>query len=46
MRQIILVKNISEFNSNIELLQPGDTLTLANGIWKDVQLIFKGEWNG
>ena len=38
-----IVKNIHEFNQAAENLKPGDIVTLANGIWKDVELVFKGE---
>ncbi|MBX6360856.1 MAG: polysaccharide lyase 6 family protein [Acidobacterium ailaaui] len=36
-----LVRNIDEFNHYVKLLKPGDTITLANGIWKDVNLVFR-----
>lgn len=36
------VTNISEFNSAVEKAGPGDVITLANGVWKDAELIFKG----
>lgn len=39
------VKNISEFNAVVEKLTHGDTLVLADGIWKNVQLVFKGNGN-
>jgi len=34
--------NIEQFNRFVALLHPGDTLTLANGIWSNVNLVFKG----
>lgn len=37
------VKTISEFNSAVEKAKPGDVITLANGVWKDAELIFKGK---
>ncbi|MFV0467712.1 MAG: chondroitinase-B domain-containing protein [Dysgonomonas sp.] len=37
------VSTISEFNQVVKTLQPGDSLVLAKGVWKDAQLIFFGE---
>ena len=37
------VKNIFQFKQRVKLLVPGDTVILANGVWKDVQLVFKAE---
>ena len=34
------VSSIEEFNAAVATLEPGDTLTLANGIWRDVELRF------
>lgn len=34
------VKNISEFNLILNSVQPGDTITLANGIWENTELVF------
>ena len=36
------VKNILEFNNAVANANPGDTITLANGVWKDVELVFEG----
>lgn len=38
-----LVSNIEEFNQTVETAKPGDTITLANGEWANVELVFKGE---
>ncbi|MGI9294197.1 MAG: polysaccharide lyase 6 family protein, partial [Pseudomonadales bacterium] len=38
-----LVHNLEEFNSATADLKPGDKITLANGTWKDVELVFKAE---
>ncbi|PZX49821.1 polysaccharide lyase 6 family protein [Algoriphagus chordae] len=38
-----IVKNIDEYNSTISTLKAGDTLLLANGVWKDAELIFEGK---
>ncbi len=37
------VNNINELNSKIKNAQPGDCVIMANGIWKDVQIIFKAK---
>ena len=39
----ILVKNISEFNDAVKAATPGTTITLANGVWNDVELVFEGK---
>ncbi|MBQ0788669.1 MAG: DUF4957 domain-containing protein [Oceanihabitans sp.] len=38
----LLVKNISEFNHAVQKAKPGDVITLANGVWKDTELVFEG----
>lgn len=38
-----LVKNVKEFNTAVKNAQPGDTIRLANGVWKDAELLFEGE---
>ncbi len=38
-----LVKNVAEFNRAVESATPGTRIVLANGIWKDAELLFKGE---
>ncbi|WP_269713539.1 chondroitinase-B domain-containing protein [Caulobacter sp. NIBR2454] len=37
-----LVRNPAEFNSALARLEPGDTLTLADGEWRDFQIVFTG----
>jgi len=37
------VKNISEFDSAVDKARPGDVITLANGVWKDAEFIFRGK---
>lgn len=32
-----------EFNEKVKTLQPGDSIVLSKGVWKDSQLIFFGE---
>ena len=36
------VTNIKELNSGIKSAVAGDSIIMANGIWKDVQIVFKG----
>ena len=38
-----LVNTISEFDVAVSTAEPGDTITLANGIWKDAELTFTGK---
>lgn len=38
-----LVHDVSEFEAAVAAAQPGDVITLANGIYKDVELVFTGE---
>lgn len=38
------VENIEQFNQKAKILQPGDSLILANGVWKDCE--FKLKANG
>ena len=42
-----LVTTIEEFNEAVTQLQPGSTITMANGVWQDVELklVGKGEEN-
>ncbi len=37
-----LVRNQAEFTAAIGQLQPGDTLTLADGEWRDFEILFTG----
>jgi len=37
-----LVKNVQEFNALVPDLEPGDVITLANGVWTDAELLFEG----
>ncbi|MEM9690042.1 MAG: polysaccharide lyase 6 family protein, partial [Pseudomonadota bacterium] len=37
-----LINTIDAFNAAVERLQPGDELVLANGTWRDVELVFRG----
>ena len=36
------VTDPAEIRSAVQQAQPGDTLTMKNGYWKDVQIIFEG----
>ncbi|SIS74648.1 poly(beta-D-mannuronate) lyase [Zobellia uliginosa] len=37
------VKNVAEFNKALRTVQPGDSIVLAKGIWKDSELLFEAE---
>lgn len=37
------VSNMVEYNEKVKTLQPGDSVVLSKGVWKDAQLIFFGE---
>ncbi|WP_047245483.1 chondroitinase-B domain-containing protein [Maribacter thermophilus] len=37
-----LVHNVAEFNALVPDLQPGDVVTLANGVWENAELLFEG----
>ncbi|MDB2462693.1 DUF4957 domain-containing protein [Algibacter sp.] len=37
-----LVKDVSEFNDAVKNANPGDVITLANGVWNDAELVFEG----
>ena len=37
------VTNLIQFNVAVPLAQPGDTITLANGVWANADLVFIGE---
>ncbi len=36
------VGDIEAFNEAVSNAQPGDVITLGNGVWNDVELVFKG----
>jgi len=38
-----LVKNIAQFNDAVATVQPGGEIVLANGTWRDVELVFKAQ---
>ena len=38
----IKVENITQYNAQVKTLLAGDSIILANGIWKDAELVFKG----
>ncbi len=39
----ILVRNLAEFDRAAANIQPGDKIILANGEWRDVELVLKGK---
>ncbi len=38
-----LVRDINAFNEAVKKAQPGDKIVLANGVWKDTELVFTGK---
>ncbi|MEM7373401.1 MAG: chondroitinase-B domain-containing protein [Bacteroidota bacterium] len=38
-----LVHSVAEFNQAVKQAQAGDKIILANGVWKDTELVFTGE---
>ncbi|MBU2996475.1 DUF4957 domain-containing protein [Cellulophaga baltica] len=38
----LLVTDIIEFNDAVKNANPGDVITLANGVWNDAELVFEG----
>ena len=36
------VNNVNEYKEKVKTLLAGDTIVLANGVWNDAQLVFKG----
>jgi len=38
-----IVHTIAQFDQAVATVQPGDEITLANGTWRDVELVFKGQ---
>lgn len=37
------VKTIAEFKEAVKMAQAGDKIVLANGVWKDAELVFSGK---
>lgn len=37
-----LVRTQQEFNEAVGAAQPGDTITMANGVWRDFEMVFTG----
>ena len=38
----VLVTTQDEFRAAVETARPGDTITLANGVWRDFEMVFSG----
>lgn len=38
----IKVENMAQYNEKVKTLAPGDTIVLANGVWSNAELVFKG----
>jgi poly(beta-D-mannuronate) lyase len=39
----IIVKNSIEFNKAVAEAKPGDIIVMANGVWKNTELVFEGK---
>lgn len=39
----IKVLNVAQYNEKVKTLAPGDSIILADGVWKDARLVFKGK---
>ncbi|MEM8887513.1 MAG: polysaccharide lyase 6 family protein [Bacteroidota bacterium] len=39
----ILVRNLDAFDKAVQSAKAGDRIVLANGVWKDAELVFSGE---
>ncbi len=37
------VANLTQYNEAVKKMVPGDTIMLANGVWKDAGLVFRGK---
>ncbi|MYF64113.1 MAG: hypothetical protein F4183_06440, partial [Rhodothermaceae bacterium] len=38
-----LVRTVDEFREAVRHAQPGDTITMANGMWRDANLVFDAD---
>ncbi len=38
-----IVDTVEDFNERVKNAQPGDVITLANGVWEDAELVFEGK---
>ncbi|MEL7145950.1 MAG: polysaccharide lyase 6 family protein [Bacteroidota bacterium] len=36
-----VVKTLDQFNTAVAIAKPGDVITMADGVWNDVELVFK-----
>lgn len=39
----VKVADITQYKEKVKTLLPGDTIVLANGVWRNTQLVFKGK---
>lgn len=39
----ILVQSITELNEAFKIAEPGDEIIMSNGVWKDVEIKFRGQ---
>lgn len=42
LSEVYLVKDQDAYKETIRRLEPGDKLVLANGVWRDFEIVFKG----
>ncbi len=43
LAETLLVSNQAEYENAVESLEPGDTIVLANGEWRDFEILFTGK---
>lgn len=43
LAETLLVSNQEEYENAVESLEPGDTIVLANGEWRDFEILFTGK---
>ncbi len=41
--KVIKTSNIGELNQGVKTAKPGDCIVMTDGVWKDVQIVFKGK---
>ncbi len=41
--RVVRVRSIAEYTAAVRRLRPGDTVRLANGVWRDFEIVFTGE---
>lgn len=41
--RVVRVRSVAEYTAAVRRLRPGDTIRLANGVWRDFEIVFTGE---